>query len=983
MASLFATVDRQSGNFESNFIYSLNASFSGIVGQISSAQIKIFFPDFLNVYLGDTKDPVKSATATEVSGGTEVVYDFGQITDLGIAVRLGFGVTFKAGTANGTAFTAEPIMFINGEQALSSQSAQIALSVTPRFEISREIILPSIEPAPGGEVYFRLTLENYGDLGTAAESISITCFGTDSMAIDESFEVVGADASSKFADKEADGTVGSFADNSMVFNIPSYSGQRYRFIYKAIISPDALIGDQITSDAVFVHDGEQSQTEVHDVQLSAPLYDAEVSIYCPDYTLPNEYLCYRMRIENIGNQALLNAVFTNELPVEVAFYKFETGSFSIGAIGQSLGGQYTIEYDTVNGNGGVFGTFSTDVSSEIMLSDFIESDDRLSVLRWRLQGITVGLSELSPPTLYGIVNADVPLASDILDHIHLDYQNAEGEQFERFQNATTIVDNICVLRPTLQSSVGTNPIRPGDMLSLSMTVRCNSSRLQNPIFAILLPAELNYIGNEKFKFTDVFTETSPVMPAPTVIADFTETGETLVKYQFSDEFAFSFRQLATATITFDAQVAVGAYGQISCSMLCNTVGSVGRIPSNFDVYYDKYNIADDSTVDTKYCMSNEIPNRILFFVSTSSDKKVKGALDSDYVEQPLVGKTYEGGKLEYKITVKNIGNSDLTGVEIVDILPYVGDSAVISPTTPRASEFNVYSISDVVAKLLPDEQTVDFDIQYSKSKDPIRFGPAFDVIGTDDDWSEDLPEDMTQLRAFKVKTKEVVLRPSEYLQVEVFGSVPVGVLSEQVAWNSFAADVTYLDINDVQQRLLAIEPEKVGISINETAPDTVELGGFVWLDSSGEGIFTPDEPFVNDVGVMLLDENRVVIAVAFTTPDASGKNGQYLFKNLPKGKYFVRFFIDNANYRFTTRRLDDPSGSLVDASTGISPLIDMSEATSNRAIKAGIVPKQARSIDELLKINNSARSIMRDVVKSQMLLVMKEEDILDLIEGDF
>ncbi len=982
MATLVTTVDRTLGNYEDVFIYTLNASFNGVVGGVNSAEIRISFPNYLSVFLGDYKDPVESAEIIELpDGGTEVVYNFGSIEELGVAVRLGFGVQFKIGTENLSLFTCSSVMLINGETEITSQAPEIKLEAIADFEFRRQIILPSVDPSPGSEIYYRGSLQNFGDLGATLTNLTIVCQGSDNIEIDDSFEVVGFDASSKFPDTSSDGIIGIVENNTVTFTLTSYRGEKYEFIYRARVSEALPIGAEAVTEATWNADEIEVQTEFHDVTMGVQVFDGNITLYGPDYSLPNEYICYRMGLENVGNQVLTEVVFTNELPTQVDYYKFETGSFHIGAIKQNMSANYFIEFETQNGNSGTLGPYNTDINSTVDLSTLIVGGDTLSELRWNLTQMRVGVTSKASPTLYGIIKGDTAINSSLLNHIHLVFDD-QGEQAERIQNFSTIIDDICVLRPSFSMSGGTNPVKPLDTVRMNLSFNGLSSRLKNPVVAMLMPKEFTYSGGASLSYSDVFGSISPTLPQVTVVEDFTADGSTLVKFEFSGDNAFSFRQLANVTVSFDAQVKVGAYGLTECFMVLNTDASTGIIPPAIDVYIDDDGISDLPLVSKTYAKSSTIEKRILFFVSIASNKKVKGALDSEFLEEPDVGSTYEGGKLQYVITLKNTGNADLLDAEVVDILPYIGDVGVIETGTLRESKFAVYSITEVSAKILPSGSSADIEVYYSTSVDPVRFGGNFDTIGTVDDWTTDLPEDLTTLRSFKVIAKDLLLKPSEVLEVTVNGIIPVGVGVGLVAWNSFAADVSYIDINDATQKLLAIEPEKVGISVVDTPEGTIEIGGNVWFDSDADGFYEAGHPFVNDAGVALLNEAGEMIDALFTAPSASGIDGQYLFANLPKGKYYVRFFIDDANFKLTKQQSAFDNGSKPDKSSGITDIIDMTESTSNRNVTAGIVAKGTYTLDEIMKVNKSARGMVRDVVKNQMLLVMKNEDILELIESE-
>lgn len=198
MPQLSLKVDNTSGNYESLFLYTLNASFNGISGDIDSAQIRIFVPETLSIILGDVEEPIKEVRLEEEQGvGTTYIFDFGQITDLGIAVRIGFGAQFTLDAESLDEIRLVAELWVNEEAMMSTASDTIQLVVTPRFEINRELVLPAIGPAPGGAVFYKVTLENFGDLGAKITNVVITCEGADFTQLDEDFDIIGMDESDR------------------------------------------------------------------------------------------------------------------------------------------------------------------------------------------------------------------------------------------------------------------------------------------------------------------------------------------------------------------------------------------------------------------------------------------------------------------------------------------------------------------------------------------------------------------------------------------------------------------------------------------------------------------------------------------------------------------------------------------------------------------------------------------------------------------
>ena len=980
MATLITEVDRSHGNYQDVFIYTINASFNGIVGDINSALIKVFFPDILNVYLGDVKSPVKEVREDLVTGGKYVIFDLGAIEDLGIALRLGLGVTFKNSTESGAQYILNPEMIINGNIVLDYEGNVIELSVTPRFEISREIVLPKTSPAAGGAIFYKVTLQNFGDLGGAINNISIKCNSADEIDIDPDFVILGGDnSSSDFEDLSQDGILGTVSLNSVDFFIPSYYGEKYEFIYRAVVSNNALAGLDFNTTATLSIDGISKHDDVHTFSLGSPIYDASISIYGPDYTLPSEYICYEISVENIGNQVLEQVDLTKELPQEINYYEFKTGTFYFGEINQEIDSEYFIYYETVNGNSGQLGPYNASSNTSINLNTFIPDDDNLIKLTWSLLSLGVGVKTKKPPHIKGIVKSDTQIQTSILNHLAFTWVVLDDLQ-TRIDNHSTIVNDMCVLMPISNPSATNFPVKPSEIIRYNIGANCRASRLSNPIIAMILSEKLEYVGNVNASYFDLFESgTSVSTPEPVIIENFNDNGDTLVKFAFTDDYSYNFKQKSRINIEFDTRVKIGAQGTILSSMILNTSGSTGVISPTTDVYRDTDNI--HPSVSNNYAQSAQIENMILFFVSVKSDKKVKGLMDTEFVEQPDLGIVAEGSEVEYKITITNTGNADLEKIVVIDILPYIGDTGVTEIFTNRNSDFTIYTVSEVVAKILPENSSAELDIFYSESTDPIRFGSTFNTIGTDSNWQSLAPDRLIDIKSFKIESKNTKLLPNQTLEIMIKTAVPVGTAISKIAWNSFAADVTYKDISNTEKHLLAIEPEKVGILVTEPPQNKGQIGGFVWFDTNKDGLISQNELGISDVGVVLYKQDGTPIKATFTTPNFNGDEGYFLFSNLDIEKYYVKFFIEDDKYDFTNQKFNFENGSIPYPQTGITPLIDLTLNKTQKNINAGIINKQNYSIEKIINVNKSARSMIRNVVYNKMLISMKYENVIDLIEN--
>ncbi len=994
MAYIITQIDRTSGNYQDVFLYTLNASFNGIEGAITDARITFTIPDICTLYLGDLEYPVQEVRTETVEGGTQYTIDFGALSDTGVAVRIGFGITFALSAQNGAVYTFSPTLWLNGAVAERSVADAIVLALTPRFTLRKEVVLPTADPAAGGFVYYLVTLENEGDLGARVENIDIEALAAEGLTLDETFVVVGADASSDpFIDTSMDGVQGRIEGNVLSFTLASYRGARYTFLYRAQLARTLAVGQTIETTLAWEIDEIQQENAVHTLALGAPAEAVALSLYAPEYTLPSGKFACEWRLSNTGNQRLSAADCRLTLSQMVQYTTFRTGTFQMKALGELLDATYQINYTTATGQSGSFGSYNMGQNSNITLADFIPAGDNLLTLTWVFGDWRIGASQKATPRLLGVVAADAALGTAFESNVQCSWQialgDAAGQPAQRTATQETQVEDISVLQPGFSCSVGENPVRPGDALRYTLTASAYRSRLNQPVFALLLPAALRYVGGESFRLNDVFGEATPTMPPVQQTPNVNAAGDTLLQFAFTGEYAYDFSPLSTLTLAFDAAVKVGATGSFGAFALLGTAAGAGQAASGVDLYSGAEIDALTATA-TSYAQSATITNRILFFVATSTQKRVRGLLDDAFAPVGGIGQTLSGGAVGYEITVRNIGNAALQTVEVVDILPHIGDTGVIDVKTARKSEFFVSLTGEVAAKIMQEDtgeilQDVPLAIWYSVSTDPLRFGGNFDTIGTVDDWLATAPENMLTVQSVKVAAAQPLLA-GQSLVLSLSGLAPVGVPPQATAWNSFASQVSYDDIAGVRQTMLATEASKAGMQVGALPADKGEISGCAWFDANANGYFdrvstdpkNPLEQALDDVGVVLYNASGTPLQVTFTSKTLDGRLGCYAFGNLDFGRYYLRFFIDDNTYQFTRQRLAQ-GGSIANATTGVSVAIDISESTRTQTANVGLLPKDKHKLSDILAVNRSARSVMRSVIYNQMLIGMKQSDLLDLM----
>ncbi|QQU24778.1 SdrD B-like domain-containing protein [Corynebacterium ulcerans] len=149
------------------------------------------------------------------------------------------------------------------------------------------------------------------------------------------------------------------------------------------------------------------------------------------------------------------------------------------------------------------------------------------------------------------------------------------------------------------------------------------------------------------------------------------------------------------------------------------------------------------------------------------------------------------------------------------------------------------------------------------------------------------------------------------------------------------------------------EVEDLKFTVEKKPEPLVSLGDKVWFDKDSDGLQTDGEPGVKDVKVSLLDEQGNPVKQPGTENPyvvTTGDNGEYLFENLPKGKYkvqfdysaartpegkmFTAFTVPGATPNGNTEKDSDVLDSKIN-SVGLTDVIDLQ--SDRRDVDAGLV----------------------------------------------
>jgi len=501
--------------------------------------------------------------------------------------------------------------------------------------------------------------------------------------------------------------------------------------------------------------------------------------------------------------------------------------------------------------------------------------------------------------LYGII--DTPLADGVTFTNCADYTGTSlGSPISDQACTTTIIDSsIAVDRVsgTLDfadiSGAYTTQANIGDTIKANYTYY-NSPEMINDIYggvlSIVLPAGMSFVPGtliEEWVCTH-FDGYSPIIETGTTV-----DGREIVRFVYDASFANEFIIEADGDwdgcgFYFDVVVGNSTFeGNNRGYYYFNATGSTHTECTDLDTenYLNGY--------AANYCSERYADIQIIIppgSAGVRAEKEVIGTLDGSYTQYPATGTTVPGGLSNYRISITNPNVTPIDSIEIIDILPYIGDTDILDPSTSRFSQWQ----PNLAAPITPPAGVT---VYYATVANPCRDELAganpspFPTGCNTANWSALPPTDITSVTALKYELYGITLNQNDSITLEFDMRAPVDApTGGEVSWNSFA----YIAHNATNgSSLLPTEAIKVGI---KTQAGTIPIvGDYVWEDANANGLQDGGEPGIDGVRIGLYaDTNGNNIPdpgsgdIEYTwTISANG--GQYIFSDFPLGDYFLVF----------------------------------------------------------------------------------------------
>lgn len=698
----------------------------------------------------------------------------------------------------------------------------------------------------------------------------------------------------------------------------------------------------------------------------------------------NQYYYHYFSYYNDSNIPIDGFYLEDLIPSSLTVKNFETGSFYTG--GPSTNLQKYVKYKTnLNSTWTNIPTSPMDIWTDntINVSTLgLAANEYVTGLRWEFGpdawpvssgmsgSIKINYEEISSSAPIGFDENCITAGGDTIT-----WMNYSGDRCRDFQIKAPNTTSIPSPRKDYAYPLGSVSWKPwdgtghwfttGDVVSFRLTMRNSSNagaNIDNPAIADLLPIGLEYVDGSWS-----YSAGTSGAAAPTFVKtdDYKNTGKNHLRWDWS---GVSLAPNQYMYIYFDAKITpeAGSGEDVIRNefAILNSIESWCSISGTGDDAVDVDDIDNDGNTTEKLCFGYaEID--ITPMPALSSEKYVKGQLDSDWTKYPNYGNAVPGGVADYRLILRNDGNVAIDQIKIVDILPFIGDGGVID-LSQRDSRWRPNLAGAVSA---PPGVTV----YYSTEGNPCRSAEGIEPDGPagcqTPNWSTSVPADITTVQSLKFDFGTNILNPADSIVLEWPMRAPVntlnsiGAIADTIAWASFGYIGTRVD-NGVQ--LLAAEPLKVGIRMEAFVPAVV--GDQVWIDANQDGIQNNGEMGVDGLRVELYQDNgdgnvdpNTDNLVSFTI---TGNGGFYLFPNLAAGDYFLLYYlIPNYDISNANQGADDALDSDATFLThngrkaAITPMITLAAMDIDLDWDLGIYPNNKASVGDYVWIDDNGNGL--------------------------
>ncbi|GMM64144.1 SdrD B-like domain-containing protein [Clostridium butyricum] len=899
MAFLLKHVDKTTVNYDTSFTYTIQASFNGLtLPEINPAVLVDTVPSYIELDFSAV-DPVITYSVQTVGLNKVITFNFPPVTDTGIAYEIDLICKFKDGTLNGSTCTNNAQLYLAGSDtpSFTAIAPTVTLSIKAKWDIDKLMTSPvNNNPTPGGYAYYSIFLKNLGDRGAALNNFTIKDTLPAGMTLDPLFVPVVMNQGGGILNPNPPTYVKDPGDTGITWSITQYTGNNLLLIIKVNIDKNVALNTDLTNNVKLIDsEGNVLDYSNQTSKVTSLLPMTGVSKYGPNHSYAGALISYEIYIQNNGNTALTNLVVIDTIPANVTIEKVFPGNFSIRGLGTFPAKTFhlfytTDDYSVVNPSWTEIGVgFPYGYNPYWTYYNLPTTPNKATRLKWEFPDADIDFTQSDAPRLNGVVDPTAEPTDTAVNVV-----NYYADQISPAQtDFTTYLDGVAEINGSKYNHPSGSVI-PTDTINYEGFINAWASPIVNPIIVDLLPIEVEYIGNVSVSYAEYFsnqwvwTTLNPVIGSgPQIIVtsdeNYNNTGRTRVRIEINP---FVLTQRSLMSIRFDTTVKPGVTNTIQNNMLIGNEGKSIAYPP----YLDTTDQDGDGITNEQLLITNTVYNNVLFSTKYASDKKVKGALDTNYTQWPDVGNTYNGGPAAKLLPVEpeKVGiQVKLPGKDTVTL----GDFVWIDENHDGIYDNGEVGINGAVINLYDSNKVFisTTTTTYDSNNNPGYY--SFKNIDPGEYYIEFIPPDGYVLTVQKANEQN--------------GSKP----DRTTGFTDLITTVT--------------TPGSIDMTIDAGVyPSNLlsSVGDLVWIDSNKNGVYDPGEKGQAGVVVTLYDENGVRTDYSAITDS----NGKYLIDKVIPQKYYAVFSNIPQDYLFVTAKgyvtntgvtpklIDVPSGTFVD-----------------------------------------------------------------------
>ncbi|QPK93958.1 hypothetical protein HCQ94_05145 [Actinomyces sp. zg-332] len=450
------------------------------------------------------------------------------------------------------------------------------------------------------------------------------------------------------------------------------------------------------------------------------------------------------------------------------------------------------------------------------------------------------------------------------------------------------------------------------------------NKLENVKYVTLLPPGVEYVRRASV------APSSLTPPAPTVIPNYKNTGKTAVITEMGD-LDFEVLKTKTVNVRYELELTVHASkgnnevvdyitydNNALVKPLYASEGEADRLDLDDDGDRDEVFLARSSNI-------NFIPPLELVVTKQVSNNKNNFSFSS--------GVDF-GSEFFYRIRISNNTISDARIVDVLDVLPYVGDHVIVANDAGkyvnRGSVFAT-TLSNSVESVPENAEALElYDVFYQLTPQGADLESVRDGAWVS---ATDVPNgDFSTVKSIKL-----TLKPGKKIasNQEVGIIVPVRMpVDKSLTEKDFAYNTSAISTD----RILFSEGNKTSVT-----PNKYSISGTYFKDFNADGLIGDTDDKVAGRQVELIDATTGNVATDIDgTPIPSvttDENGKYSFTVYKQGEYIVRFAKENTE-TFTSVNNKKANNSNIETSAddhGDSYRINLTPLMSKATVNAGLL----------------------------------------------